>query len=66
MFRELSVTLTGRPSNPSSLTQPIPPSDAGKDSPDQDMDEEEVSFDVKVEHALSGTRFFLLPNILSF
>ncbi len=58
MFRELSVTLTGRPSNPNSLTQPPAPSDSGKNSPDQDMDDEEVSFDVKIEHALSGTRVF--------
>ncbi|XP_064394235.1 phosphatidylinositol 3,4,5-trisphosphate 5-phosphatase 2-like [Halichondria panicea] len=56
MFRELSVTLTGRPSNPNSLTQPPAPSDSGKNSPDQDMDDEEVSFDVKIEHALSGKK----------
>ncbi len=55
MFRELSVTLiTGRPSNPTSLSQPLPPHDSGLESPDQDMDDEEVSFDVKIDQALSG------------
>ena len=49
MLRELSVTLTGRPSDPGSLTQPPPSSEGGADSPDQETDDEEVTFDVKVE-----------------
>ena len=49
MLRELSVTLTGRPSDPSSLTQPPTSSESGADSPDQEGDDEEVTFDVKVE-----------------
>ena len=61
MLRELSVTLAGRPahSNSGSLSQP--PAAAlstsvtgGGESPDQDADDEEVMFDVKIEQGLSG------------
>ena len=62
MLRELNVTLTGRHSNPTSLSQPLPPSDSGIESPDQDMDDEEVSFDVKVDVALSGECIVSVPN----
>lgn len=52
MLRELSVTLAGRPTHTGSLSQP--PSAAGAESPDQDTDDEEVLFDVKLEQGISG------------
>ena len=71
MLRELSVTLAGRPAhtNAGSLSQP--PAAAlstsvtgGNESPEQDTDDEEVMFDVKVEQGLSGECVSSWQNII--
>ena len=61
MLRELSVTLTGRPAHSGSLGQQQAAITNGE-VPDHEGDDEEVSFDVKIE-ALSGEEFYLQQKV---